>query len=100
MDTCSTILHIHAYTTTTIGIYIKVLEDLADKMQGCDGSTVDEMKIKDDLVYNKHTGQINGNVNPGSTEQQLFCWRKKTEVDQALWLHTCSSSWYEDYVQS
>lgn len=30
------------------------------------------MKVKKDLVYNKHTSQIVGFVNPGSTEQQLL----------------------------
>lgn len=33
---------------------------------------MDEMKVKEDLVYNKHTSQIVGFVNLGSTEQQLL----------------------------
>ena len=41
----------------------------------------DEMKIKEDLVYNKHTSQIMGYVNLGNTEQQL---RSLEEDDQSI----------------
>ena len=51
-------------------------KDLADKMQGNDEKHIvlvfDEMKIKNDLVYNKHTSQIIGYVSLGSMEQQLL----------------------------
>ena len=44
-------------------------------MQGSDGKYMvlafDEIKIKEDLIYNKHTGQIIGYVNLGDIEQQL-----------------------------
>ena len=34
--------------------------------------TLDEMKVREDLVYNKHTSQIVGYVNLGSTKDQLL----------------------------
>lgn len=53
-----------------------MLEDLADKVQESDAKyvvlTLDEMKIKEDLVYNKHTANIIGYINLGNTEQQLL----------------------------
>ena len=62
------------YTIDTLkyaGIHTEVLEDVMDKMSGCEGKHMvlafDEIE---DLVYNKHTGQIIGYVNLGNTEQQ------------------------------
>ena len=55
-------------------------------MQGNDGKHIvlafDEMKIKDDLVYNKHTSQIIGYVSLGSTEQQLLLLEEE-KIDAA-----------------
>ena len=59
-----------------IGIHVDKLEDLADKVQEGDAKYVvlalDEMKIKEDLVYDKHSSNIIGYVNLGNTEQQLL----------------------------
>lgn len=59
-----------------LGIHLEVLEDFASKIKEGDSRCValvlDEMKIKEDLVYNKHTSHIMGYVNLGSTEQQLL----------------------------
>ena len=43
---------------------------------------VDEMKIKEDLVYNKHTGKLIGYVNLGNTEQQLLQMEEQSMVDK------------------
>ena len=54
---------------------MEVIEDLAQKAEECKSQYVvlvfDEMKVKEDLVYNKHTGQLVGYVNLGHVEQQL-----------------------------
>lgn len=54
-----------------------MFKDLATRVEDSEGKYVvldmDEMKVKEDLVYNKHTSQIVGFfVNLGSTEQQLL----------------------------
>ena len=45
-----------------LGIHLEVLEDFASKIKEGDSRCValvlDEMKIKEDLVYNKHTSHI------------------------------------------
>jgi hypothetical protein len=59
-----------------LGVYTDILEDLEDKTKDCAGEhfvlVFDEMKIKNELVYQKHSGQIIGYVNLGSVENQLM----------------------------
>ena len=68
---------IHYY----IGIHTEVLKHLAYKMQRNDGKHMvlafDETKIKDDLVYNKHTSQIIGYRSLDSIEQQLLLMKEE-----------------------
>ena len=52
-----------------------MLEDLQDKADSLESKyvvlTLDEMKIKEDLVYNKQTNQVIGFVSLGATVKQL-----------------------------
>ena len=61
-----------------------MLEDLASKIQESDPKCValvlDEMKIKEDLVYDKHSANIIGYVNLGNTEQQLLSLEQEDKV--------------------
>jgi hypothetical protein len=61
--------------TAEPGIHVEVLEDLADKANHLVNKyvvlTLDEMKIKEDLVYNRQTNQVIGFVNLGDTLKQL-----------------------------
>ena len=62
--------------TCNAGIHTKVFADLTTRVEDSEGKYVvlamDKMKVKEYLVYNKHTSQIVGFVNLGSTEQQLL----------------------------
>ena len=70
------------------GIHNEVLEDLVTRPGDRDGKyvvlTMDEMKVKEDLVYNKHTCPIIGYVNLGSTEQQLIALEKEGKSTASL----------------
>ena len=74
-----------------IGIHTDALEDLASKIDKDDSRCValllDEMKIKEDLVFNKHSGHIMGYVNLGNVEQQLLLLEKE---DQSLTDHVAT----------
>jgi hypothetical protein len=63
------------WMTAEPGIHVEVLEDLADKANHLVNKyvvlTLDEMKIKEDLVYNRQTNQVIGFVNLGDTLKQL-----------------------------
>ena len=67
------------------GIHTEVLENLADKTEDLKAKYVvlafDEMKIKQDLVYDKHKGHIIGYVNLGNTEQQLRNLEQGTQAN-------------------
>ena len=72
---------------------MEVLEDLVDKIQA--GSTtesycvlvLDEMKIKEYLVYNKHTGNLVGYVNLGNVENQLLLLEENKKVTNYVATH-------------
>ena len=49
--------------------------------------TLDEMKIKEDLVYNKHTGQLIGYFNLGSIEQQLHLMETDGNIQNHIATH-------------
>ena len=52
----------------------------------------DEMKVKEDLVYSKHTGQLVGYVNLGHVEQQLSQLENSNQSPGEFNIHgyTCS----------
>ena len=66
------------------GIHIEVLEFLNDRLNQAENTyavlVMDEMNIKEDLVYDKHTGNITGYVNLGTTEQQLLLLEQNKEA--------------------
>ena len=82
---------IHWNIYNAAGIHTEVFEDLAARADGCKGKyvvlTMDAMKVKEDLVYNKHTSQIVGYVNLASTEQQLLALEKDNKGTSPVATH-------------
>ena len=74
-----------------IGVHIEVLEDLQEKVEHHQEDycvlIMDEMKIKEDLVYNKHTGQIVGYVNLGNVQQQLTMLEQNKKATDYIATH-------------
>ena len=62
----------------------------------------DEVKIREDLVYDKHTGQVVGFVNLGDFNNQLHTFTESCESyttfkTDTVAIHTCLFSWLEGY---
>ena len=73
-----------------IGVYTEVQEDLSEKVDRTKPDvvlTMDEMKIKEDLVYNKHTGELVGYVNLGDIEQQLLLMEEDKKASKEVATH-------------
>lgn len=57
------------------------IETLAD-YQKCVALVLDEMHIKEDLVYNKHTGNLIGFVNLGSFNNLLLEYERSLQCEE------------------
>ena len=51
------------------------------------GLLIDEMKVKEDIVYNKHTGQMIGFVRLGDLNDQLLALERKCDNDESESIH-------------
>ncbi len=72
---------------------------------------VDEMYVKEDLVYNKHTGALVGFANLGDTNSHLLQFERSLESDSSdtlepyallYWLATtdCTRCWFSVFTSS
>ena len=92
------------YVRSTTGFSAEVDEQLmeaakvakAEEWEKCVVLVMDEMHVKEDLVYDKHSGALIGFVNLGQTNQHLLQFQKAIEGDNTVrnLQKQCLHSWF------